>query len=765
MISLLGALRPSNSGYQIANSVRLRSSASAYFSRTFSTPTSATIFTWSAWVKRGVLSGTYKLFGAGASFLAFNASDQLNLTINAVSAATSTAVFRDPSAWYHIVYAQNGASQTIYVNGNSVATGTTASALFNTAIVHQIGAGATTNFFDGYIAEVNFIDGLALTPTSFGEINAIKVWSPKAYAGAYGTNGSFLKFTDASGLTALTIGLDSSGMNNNWTPSGVSITAGVTYDSMIDTPTPYGDGTQYNRGNYAELSTLANTGQTGTTLTSKGTVFTIGTTGVWANLRSTFAVTSGRYYWEITSTTVNAVALFGICLATQQPKLSWANAGVYGYTYDGWSVSNGALSQYLDFGWYDSPTFGLLYDADLGVLDLYKNGEAYAQLAQDIPIGVPFCPAGFGQATSGSFNFGQHPFTYSIPNNCLALNTCNLSTSSVLMPSNGMAATLYTGTGVSLSVSNSSFQPDLVWIKARSAATDHALYDSVRGTGRDIASNLSSQEVNLAAGLTSFNETGFTVGALGKVNNLAATYVAWQWKANGAAVSNTDGSITSQVNANKTNGFSIVGYTGIGSNTTIGHGLGSAPELIIFKNRSVTQDWSVYHSQLTSAAYYLFLNSSAIQTSNATVFNSTAPDSSVFNVGTFGGTNGAGNSIIAYCFTEIEGFSKIDSYTGNGLVDGPFVYCGFRPKFILIKGITTAAESWSIIDTSRNPNNVSNSHLFPNLPAIEGGATLLVDILSNGFKIRVVGAGLNTNASKYVYAAFAETAFKYALAR
>ena len=267
MLSLLGSLRGGGGTSFVTNSLRFRSNVSAYLSRTFVGPTSSTVFTWSAWVKRGSIGVTARLFGASTTTsFGFNSTDQLLLTLNGTAAITTTAVFRDASAWYHIVYTQNGAAQTIYVNNNLVGTGTTANTVFNTAIAHQLAAANTTSFFDGYLTDVNFIDGQALTQASFGAINSSTgVWAPSQYTGTYGTNGFYLKFADASAATAAAIGKDSSPNGNNWTPNNISVTAGQTYDSMIDVPVNYNDGGN-GRGNYAVLSPISMPGGTSSTL-------------------------------------------------------------------------------------------------------------------------------------------------------------------------------------------------------------------------------------------------------------------------------------------------------------------------------------------------------------------------------------------------------------------------------------------------------------------------------------------------------------------
>ena len=325
-------------------------------------------------------------------------------------------------------------------------------------------------------------------------------------------------------------------------------------------------------------------------------------------------------------------------------------------------------------------------------------------------------------------------------------------------------AVTYTGNGSTNTITGLRFQPDFVWIKGRSGATDHALYDAVRGTTKDLVSNSTAAETTQSTGLTSFNSDGFTLGALSKVNTNAATYVAWCWKANGTTSSNTSGSITSTVSVNTTAGFSIVTYTGTGANATVGHGLGVAPAMVIVKRRSSTGNWNVRHVSIT-AANSLYLNLTNASQSDPTVWNSTVPTSTVFSIGTDTGVNASGATYVAYCWSEIAGFSKFGSYTGNGSTDGLFVYLGFRPKFILLKG-TSTADDWYIHDSTRNTYNVVDLRLSPNLSSAEVQSSVTVlDFLSNGFKLRTSNGGWNGSGNNYIYAAFAENPFKNSLAR
>jgi hypothetical protein len=336
-----------------------------------------------------------------------------------------------------------------------------------------------------------------------------------------------------------------------------------------------------------------------------------------------------------------------------------------------------------------------------------------------------------------------------------------------------MDVSLWTGTGSNQTISGLAFQPDFIWAKNRNAGNNHVLFDSVRGfnSNNPLYSDQTWTQGQFPYGdIKSVNSTGYVVGAGTSgdnyINYNTYTYAGWTWKAGGTAVSNTAGTITSQVSANTTSGFSVVTYTGTGSNATVGHGLGVAPKMIIVKNRpSSVDNWQVYHASLTSAAYRMTLNTSNAQDSVPTMWNSTAPTSAVFSVGTQSGSNGSGNAMVAYCWSEVAGFSKFGSYTGNGSADGPFVYLGFRPRWIMIKK-TDSTSDWWIWDTARNTYNQMNTVLYPNLSSAEVADPVFnFDALSNGFKNRSSNATVNGSGATYIYAAFAENPFKYALAR
>ena len=331
-----------------------------------------------------------------------------------------------------------------------------------------------------------------------------------------------------------------------------------------------------------------------------------------------------------------------------------------------------------------------------------------------------------------------------------------------------MNATLYTGNGSTQTITNGvagqNFQPDLVWIKQRSAATGNDLTDTVRGATKTLQSQDTAAEETRVNDLTAFTSTGFSVGSGGNVNTNAGTYVGWQWKAGGTAVSNTSGSITSSVSANTTSGFSIVTYTGTGSNATVGHGLGVAPQMVIVKKRSGTSSWPVYHIGLTSASYYALLESTSAETSNNIYWQGTTPTSSVFSIGTTSNTNENASTYVAYCWTPIAGYSAFGKYTGNGSTDGPFIYTGFRPKFVMLKR-SDSTSAWTIQDSARDPENTVDKILYPNYSDAEFSGTDLMDFVSNGFKLRQAGTDRNASGGTYIYMAFAENPFKYANAR
>jgi hypothetical protein len=425
---LLLATAAGAGGYEIERSLRFNSSDSAYLGATFGTPTDQDVFTLSMWVKRSALGSTQHLFGVSTNHsFGFTSGDALNLTFGGSSALTTTALFRDPSAWYHIMWVQNGTAHTLYVNDTSVGTATATSNTFNTAVAHQIGAGNTANFFNGYLADIHFIDGQALDPSNFGEFDTNGVWQPKAYAGSYGTNGFHLPFSDNS--TAAALGTDTSGNGNTWTVNNLSVTAGAGNDSIVGSPT---NGSQVDTGvggevvgNYCTLNPLDNGGLT----LSNGNLQFDRATASWISGRATIGMSSGKWYWEVVQTTGTSM-MVGISKGDASQS-SYVGAVATGWAYnsgDGNKYNNASNSAYGNT-YTTNDVIGVAFDVDSGDLKFYKNGTvqnsgtaAYTGLTSG-----PYFPAVSLYGTATAFtNFGQRPFAYTAPSGFKALCTANL---------------------------------------------------------------------------------------------------------------------------------------------------------------------------------------------------------------------------------------------------------------------------------------------------------------------------------------------------
>jgi len=368
-------------------------------------------------------------------------------------------------------------------------------------------------------------------------------------------------------------------------------------------------------------------------------------------------------------------------------------------------------------------------------------------------------------AVSANFNFGQRPFTYTPPTGFKALNTLNLPAPTILKGEQYMNATLWNGNSTNATVITTTLGTvDFAWVKRRNGIDDHRLANTVTGGNRHLKSNSTDAESTATTIIQAFSGGTFTLGTDGSVNATGGTYVGWTWQAGGTAVTNTAGSISSQVSAGGTQGCSVVTYTGNGTGgATVGHGLGVAPSMMVIKDRTTVGNWPVYHASI-GATNAVFLNLTNASAATSTAWNNTAPTSSVFSLGTSTLVNGSGNNYVAYLFSEVAGYSKFGSYTGNGSADGTFVFLGFRPRFLLVKRTDTTA-NWFIADASRSTYNVVMDELKPNLADAEVSTSTDFDFLSNGFKLRLTAPSLNGNGGTFIYAAFAENPFKNALAR
>ena len=792
-------------GYNLTKSLRFRSSASAYLNRTPASAGNRTTWTLSFWCKRGLFGGDKIILSAGTTGSTdvdiFFPSDQFMISDRSGWQLKTTQVFRDPSAWYHFVVAFDTTQATstnrikMYVNGSQITDfsgpsypAQNATSSISNNVPQYIGTRSIIdNLYDGYLTEVNFIDGQALTPSSFGETSTTTgVWIPKKYTGTYGTNGFYLKFTDTTSTS--TLGTDFSGNSNTWTVNNISLTAGVTYDSMTDVPTL----TSLTAANYCVLNPLDIFYNTATTTVTNGNLtFTASATSGGASVRASMALTSSKFYYEavLTSSITSSSTQTAWGLATSSYASSWGGTGSWGIVLNDSSIrarrifNQGTTTNITDNTnvtatailqcFVDTSTgnawFGInntWYDSSGGTTG---NPSAGTNPTVTSVSGTVF-PYLWAYGQNPSINFGQRPFSYTPPSGFVALNTFNLPTPTIgatasTTANKYMDATTYTGNGGTQAIVNAgAFKPDFVWMKKRSSAESHILQNSIAGTTKFLISNSTATEDTSSAIIQSFDTNGFTVGASSVVNGSATTYVGWQWRAsNATAVTNTAGSITSTVSASTTAGFSIVTYTGTGANATVGHGLGVTPSMILLKCRTVAHDWRAFHGSFTSGDSYLRLNTTAATASSSTIWNGTLPTSSVFSVGTDGGTNQSSQTFVAYCFSAVAGYSAFGSYTGNGSSDGTFVYTGFRPKFVMVKR-SSGIEAWTIRDTSRNTYNVANLELQANSSGAEGAAGGL-DLLSNGFKCRAANNEINASGTTYIYMAFAENPFKYANAR
>ena len=559
-------------------------------------------------------------------------------------------------------------------------------------------------------------------------------------------------------------------------------------DSLVDSPTNYGTDTGVGgevRGNYCTLNQLDNGGLT----LSNGNLQFDRATASWISGRATIGMSSGKWYWEVVQTTGTSM-MVGISKGDALQS-SYVGAVATGWAYnsaDGNKYNNASNSAYGNT-YTTNDLIGVAFDVDSGDLKFYKNGTvqnsgtaAYTGLTSG-----PYFPAVSLYGTATAFtNFGQRPFAYTAPSGFKALCTTNLAEPTIADGSTAMDVTLYTGNGSTQTISGLNFSPDLIWIKERNNSRDHVVQDIIRGSSVFLSTNLTNADQTTggtgasSVGVQFFNSDGFTIGAGTGVNGSSNTYVAWTWDAGSSTVTNTEGSITSQVRANASAGFSVVTFTKAAStNETIGHGLGVAPTLVIVKTRESSgyTGWAVYHVS-TGSNNYLELNATSGSTVSSTICSNTAPTSSVFTMGT---AWTATQNMVAYCFAPVAGYSSFGSYSAASAQQGPFVYTGFRPRFIMIKRADSGGfsnfYSWVMIDTARNTyNTLSNdiASLYANRAYQEGlrgqgdaGSPGNMHILSNGFVPGYIGSySVELNESvTYVYCAWSETPFQYARAR
>ena len=773
--------------YQIEQSLRLP--GGQYLSKTSGTADNSQIFTYSFWSKL-VSSRTWHLASAGGSgysgeTLGFEGWQPGIWRNDAVFSqqgwrVKTSDVFRDPTAWYHFVYRIdrtqttatncidlwiNGVNYTNMVYTNDSAYGRqvyTANTCLLNGATQYVPSNAYADQF--YIAEAHFVDGSQVAYDQFGEFDDNGVWRPIEYTGSHGSNGWYLKF-DPSATNG--IGHDHSGNGNDFTPTAGISTSGTGTDVMSDTPTK-------NWCTWNPLDVYFSSG----TFSNGNLDLTTNGGNPYGPFTGSIGMASGKWYWEITPTAVSSGSFtsnIGILQTKTLNDYLYSQPTGYAYRSDGQKGNNSTISSY-GASYAINDVIGVAYNADSGSLEFYKNGTS--QGVAYTGLSGTYFPAvsdeSSTQSTSFTANFGQRDFAYTPPTGYKALNTANLPAPDIADGSQHFDTVLYraaTSNGT-YTHGNLDFRPDFTWIKNRNNVERHFLIDVIRGntniTDKFLTTiSTATEGANGISGTTfSVTDTGYqfvetSIGS-GELYFNSRTYVGWNWLAGGSGSSIAAGSIdgteprlASTVSANPSAGFSIVSYTGTGANATVGHGLGVAPKMVIIKNRDVSSVWAVYHQDI-GATKYLNLSSTAAAATYSLVFNDTSPTSTVFSIGTAGDVNNNTNDLIAYCFAEVEGFSKIGTFTGNANTDGVFVYCGFKPAWIMIKRSHNTS-NWSIFDTARGTYNSNTPELQANTTTTETALSDRFDILSNGFKFR--SSVFPNDATAKIFVAFAEHPF------
>jgi len=775
----------------------LRFQGSQYFNRSPSGDGNRRTFTLSLWIKRGTLGEHYILDSfqddnnrTRIGIEAGNGMQVTNRVGGSTTQLTSSQKLKDFGGWYHLVFAFDTTQATssnrikYYLNGvldtnvsGSYPSQNGVTFVNHSGDNHTIGVGQDSGgleqYFKGYMAEMHFIDGVQLDASYFGYTDdQTGIWRPKRYTyGNYGTHGFYLDFLNTSGTTATTLGRDKSGNPNNFTPNNFSVSANLTNDSMPDTPSK----------NFCTLNALNATSSFNFGSFAGGLVFDQSSND--QAITGTLGVTSGKWYWEIYKNASQNPEI-GIETLTQRysaQSTGSSNTKVAFITNNG-EMRKGADSNSHSFtggsaqtgaGWIriacDMDNKKIWFSDTSG--NYFNSGnpatgtnEAFDFSSVEVANGwTPFIYMGTGSGHNCYINFGQfdlNSFSSNIPTGFKTLNSKNLIPDvPSIRPQKHFETVTYSGTGSTNKIESLEFDPDLVWVKRRDSSGYHIWTDTVRGASNYLVSNTNDQE-SVGGGtqlINGFVTNGFQVGTENAVNNGSGTYVAWCWKAGGTAVSNSDGSITTSISANQEAGFSIVTYTGTGSAATIGHGLGKTPKVVLTKLRdTTTQDWFFMTGEITGErGKYIKFNTNNAIASDTNVYPNTATTSTVYSIGTDNAVNGSGSKYVAYCWSEIPGYSKFGSYTGNGSSDGTYVHLGFSPAFIMVKR-ADSTNMWLMMDNKRYSYNTHGVGLKANDSSAEFGWNPSKDFLSNGFKIRTSDSAENTNGGTYIYMAFAE---------
>ena len=699
---------------------------------------------------RGWIVGDYTNVNQPLDSFSFEANNASSLSFTIIYANASllydsyTWSYTNYNVWDHVALVRNGSGDPVlYVNG--------------------VLQGAPS--YGGNAGHVNVISG-STQPLSVGGV-----------LGSYAFNGNLQDLRIYRGAAKYT-------SNFNPPSSTANATIGAGNDSLVDTPTSFGTDTGVGgevRGNYATFNPLDLADFT----LSNGNLNYSKTSTTWKSVRATVGVNSGKWYYEYQfgsdSRHYIGISQSSMNIATY-PGATSTSYSIY--LYDGYKSNNGVDSSYAS-AFTSTDILGVAFDLDAATVTFYKNGTSLGTAFTGIASGYYFPTFGtYLSGETGTVNFGQRPFAYQTPGTnrpaatFLALCDTNLPAPLVAKPNQNFDIITYTGTGATQTLPNANstpstplaFSPDFIWTKSRSRVDSHGLHDIVRGRASNLYSDLTAAEntSSLSADLVSFDANGYTLGTVEQtaMNRSGETYVGWAWDAGTTTdPSNQAGSITSQVRANVSAGFSVATWTGTGSGSaTIGHGLGVKPRFILVKKRNATGPWYAQHGSLGAGQIAYLSSDSAFGATSG--WNNTEPTSTVFSLGS--AINDA-NTYVAYCFAPVVGYSSFGSYVGNASSDGPFVYTGFRPRWIMIKNATLSGGNWRLIDTARETYNVGWMDLYANdstgETAHSAGTTNQVDILSNGFKLRDALNETNRNGDTLVWAAFAENPFQYARAR
>ena len=796
-------------GFEVERSLRFNAADDASLKRTPSSTGNQRTWTWSGWIKRSSIDShnaeNAAVFadarGSIETTFGFLTSNQFYLDIGGRNA--TTALFRDVSAWQHWVIAidttqsSSGDRVKIYVNGvritafdQSHAPSQNYDTGFNMQQLHNIGRYADSEsyqggHFDGYIAEINLIDGQQLTPTSFGEFDSVtNQWNPIDTSSlTFGTNGYRLQFLDNSGTSATTLGKDTSGNGNNYTPQNFSVSSGQGDDSVEDTPT--NNYPTINFLNSREPDRISNGGLDIDYTDSDDNVASV----------ATFAIDSGKYYFEVLLRAGSSSVLSSLIGVAPDSylELKRNNANAWpGKDTDSGVGIDGSGAKYVDgnsstYGssFTTNDVVGVAVDADAKKVAFSKNGQfsdgngSYNQGANVASGGQvtidgtgPYFPV-FADTSSSrnpqfTLNFGQRAFSHSIPSGYQKLNSQNLPACTVDNPKDYHNTVIYTGNRTARSITGVGFQPDWVWIKDLGGSQNNAVFDAVRGANVQIRPDTTGGDITAHSNtLTSFDSDGFSLGNdmnVGDVNYDLQDHAAWCWYAGGSTATNSNGSISTQVRADTASGFSICTWTGNGSSgATIGHGLGVAPNFCFIKRRDAGgNNWIAASFDEESARE---LNTgNGFSTGDYDAFFTSQPTSTTVTMGTDDNNNRSGGTYVGYFFANTYGYSKAGLYKGNGASNGAFIYTGFRPAWVIYKLFSGSDDGWYIQDSVRSPENVTK--VSSRVAAVPQSGENIGDMLSNGFKIRIGGNGnFNANGSTYIYLAFAEAPFKNARAR